>query len=359
MTTRTDRTTRSWGHSLFAVLLGITLTALSLSPARGADAPAARLRVYWVDVEGGAATLIVTPAGESVLIDTGVDGERDPGRTAATARRAGLERIDHLVVTHFDIDHHGGAAEVHKRIPIARVYDAGDEGSKPQAQFDKYAAFRKTVRYTVLKPGGAIPLKQAKGSPEIRLTCLAANSQFIEPTADHAPNPLPADAPEYKPDPSNNARSVVLLLTFGRFRLLDAADLTGRLEARLVCPRNLVGRVDVFQVNHHGLDLSNNPLLIRSIQPTVTVMNNGHLKGCGPNTRAALKATPGIRANYQVHKNLRPGADNAADELIANFEPAQTCKGNGIELDVSADSGQYTVRIPATGHERVFKTADR
>ena len=356
MATRTGSHMATCAQVLLAVSLGVTLTVLPLATTRAADAPAAGLRVYWVDVEGGAATLIVTPAGESVLIDTGVDGERDPGRIAATARRAGLTRIDHLVVTHFDIDHHGGAAEVHKRILIARVYDAGDEGSKPQAQFDKYAAFRKSVPYTILKPGQAIPLKRAEGTPEIRLTCLAANEKFIEPTPAHKPNPLPADAPEYPHDPSNNARSIVLLLELGRFRLLDAADLTGRLEARLVCPRNLVGRVDVFQVNHHGLDMSNNPVLIRSIQPAVTVMNNGHLKGCGPKTRAALKATPSIQANYQLHKNLKGGADNTADELIANVEPAQTCKGNGIELQVSADSSEYTVRIPATKHERTFKT---
>lgn len=338
------------------VVCSCLVLACWVAQALPADKPAAALKVYWVDVEGGAATLIVTPAGESVLVDTGVDGERDPGRIAAAARRAGLTRIDHLVVTHFDIDHHGGAAEVHKRIPIARVYDAGDDGSKPQAQFDKYAAFRKTVPYTVLKSGDTIPLKRADGSPEIGLTCLAANEKFIAPTPAHKPNPLPADAPDYPHDPSNNARSIALLLEFGRFRLVDSADLTGRLEARLVCPRNLVGRVDVFQVNHHGLDLSNNPVLIRSIQPTVTVMNNGHLKGCGPKTRAALKSTPSIQANYQLHKNLKAGADNTADELIANVEPERTCKGNGIELEVKSDSSEYTVRIPATRHERAFKT---
>src|SRR3954447_12180799 len=70
-----------------------------------------KLDVYWVDVEGGAATLFVTPAGESVLIDTGSAGGRDPQRIQAVAAKAGLKKLDHVVVTHFHTDHYGGLAE--------------------------------------------------------------------------------------------------------------------------------------------------------------------------------------------------------------------------------------------------------
>jgi competence protein ComEC len=316
------------------------------------------LHVYWVDVEGGAATLIVTPAGESVLVDTGVPGERDSGRIARLAKDvAGIRQIDHLVVTHFDIDHHGGAADLSKLIGIRKVYDPGNKRARPHPSYDKYLAFRKTVPYEVLRAGDAIPLRQAEGAAKVSIACLASAKEFIPPGPQHKANPIPAsEMPAYPVDNSENANSTVLLVRFGEFDFLDPADLTGRLEARLVCPVNLAGEVDVYQVDHHGLDRSNNPVLIRSIQPTVTVMNNGHRKGCEPKTRAALKATPSIRANYQLHKNLRPGADNTADELIANFEPANTCKGHHIELHVAPDGSSYTVRIPATGHERTFKT---
>lgn len=325
---------------------------------------AGRLSLYWVDVEGGAATLLVTPAGESLLVDTGMDGERDPGRIARLAREvAGIQQIDHLVVTHFDVDHHGGAAAVSKRIPIRAVYDPGDEGARPQAGHDKYVAFRKSVSYSVLKPGDAIPLRQAPGArsdaagaAKLSITCLAAARRRIAAGPQHKPNPIPpSEAPEYPADPSDNARSVVLLVRLGAFEFLDAADLTGRLELGLVCPVNLVGEVDVYQVTHHGLDLSNNPVLVRSIQPTVTVMNNGDRKGCGPKTRAALKAVASIQANYQLHKSLAPGADNTPEELIANLEPAAACKAHHVELHVAPDGSSYTVRIPATAHERSFR----
>ena len=335
-----------------AIVLGLFAAGAS----GGADNK--QLDIYWVDVEGGAATLIVTPAGESVLVDTGLDGSRDPGRIARLAKEvAGIKAIDHLVITHFDVDHHGGAAELSKRIPIRRVYDPGNRRAGPHPTYEKYLAFRKTSTYAALRPGQTIPLRQADGAARLSITCLAAAKELIRPAPEHKPNPIRASAsPDYPIDRTENAQSIVLLLRFGEFRFLDTADLTGQLERRIVCPVNRVGRVDVYQVAHHGLDRSNNPVLIRSIQPTVTVMNNGHFKGCEPKTRAALKATASIRANYQLHKNLRRGADNTADELIANFEPAKTCKANHIELHVAADGSSYKVRIPATGHQRTFQT---
>lgn len=340
---------------LCAAVLALFAGCARTAPGGTNDRP---LRIYWVDVEGGAATLIVTPAGESVLVDTGMDGGRDPDRIARLAKGpAGLKRIDHLVITHFDVDHHGGAAELSRRIPIARVYDPGGRRRGPHASYTKYLAFRKTVPYAVLKAGEAIPLRQADGAAKLSIECLAAAGKFIPPGPGHKRNPIAAsESPEYPADRSENANSIVLLMRFGRFDFLDAADLTGRLELKLVCPVNLVGEVDVYQVNHHGLDMSNNPVLVRSVRPTVTVMNNGHRKGCQPRTRKALTSTPSIRANYQLHKNLAPGADNTPDELIANHGPAETCKANHIELHVAADASSYTVRIPAANHERTFKT---
>jgi hypothetical protein len=111
----------------------------------------------------------------------------------------------------------------------------------------------------------------------------------------------------------------------------------------------------VFQVNHHGLDVSNNPVLLQSLAPTVTIMSNGTQKGCGAETFATLKGTPSVQAMYQIHRNLRNDSENnTANEYIANFEAK--CQANYIKLTVEPLGKTYTVTIPATGHRRGFQT---
>jgi beta-lactamase superfamily II metal-dependent hydrolase len=309
------------------------------------------LRIHWIDVEGGAATLVVTPAGESILFDTGMPGLRDPVRINRHCRKiAGLKKIDHLVITHFDKDHYGGAADLSQLIPIGHVYDHGVRPQDVERVGEEYLKFACEQRL-VLTPGDQIPLKQADETPELSIDILAALQRFIEPTEEHAENARPADAVDQDPDLSHNANSIVALLHFGNFDFLDAADLTWNLEERLVVPRNLVGEVDVYQTDHHGLDRSNNPTLIRSIKPKVAIMNNGHTKGCGPLTFAALKSTPSIEAIYQVHKNLRDDGseNNTTMDRIANTTPKENCTAHPILMAVAADGKSYVVEIPATG----------
>src|SRR3954470_10275181 len=104
----------------------IALTVLALAPVALAGPADGRLDLYWIDVEGGAATLIVTPAGETVLIDTGNPGRRDPDRIVkAVTEVAGLRQIDHLIVTHYHGDHFGGALTLVEQLPVLNLYDNG------------------------------------------------------------------------------------------------------------------------------------------------------------------------------------------------------------------------------------------
>jgi competence protein ComEC len=316
-----------------------------------------RLDVYWIDVEGGGATLIVTPAGESVLIDTGYPDVGPARIHKVAAGVVGLRRIDHLIVTHFHNDHYGSAVELSKLIPIVHVWDNGAPMVAPDPKeapaIEAYQAFARDKR-TVVKPGDTIPLKRAPGSAPLTLRLIGARQQVVAAPAGATPNPACANAAAQPDDPTDNAASTAWVLEFGSFRFFDGGDLTRKAEARVVCPVNLVGRVDVYQVDHHGLDLSNNPLLLRSLSPTVTVMNNGARKGTGSETIAALRAVTSIAANYQVHKNVRDGeaANNTADALIANI-PEQ-CAGGHIRMSVEPDGKRYTIEIPGTGHRRQF-----
>lgn len=340
---------------LIPAIFGL-LALLPGSPAHAGKADG-RLDIYWVDVEGGAATLLVTPAGESVLIDSGNPGFRDPDRIVkAAVHAAGVRRIDHLITTHYHRDHFGGAATLATLLPIGAVYDNGTFEGMPDDPGKEYLEFRCDKR-VVLQPGDILPLQQTASGPPLRLRCLGARQQFAQPPANAASNEQICAGHRPKDrDGSDNANSIVLLLDFGPFRFFDAADLTWNQEQRLVCPHNLVGEVDVYQVTHHGLDASNNPVVLQSLRPRVAIMNNGPTKGCMPEVFANLKETKSLEAIYQLHKNVRPdgAVNNVADEYIANLEAE--CQGHYIQLSVAAQGTDYTVRIPARGHERTFAT---
>lgn len=348
----------------------ILLTFMAASLLR-ADEKTKTLDVYWVDSEGGGSTLIVTPAGESVLIDTGNPGGRDPSRIVAAAQAAGRTKIDHVIITHYHIDHFGGAAEVAQQMPFGTIYQRAiperDPDGRAQSAFPlQIKPYREIAAPRVrLGPGAVIPLKAGgRGAPRLELRCLATDQQLVEPTAAQRKqkNPLTGSAAPKPADTSDNANSAVFLLSFGPFRFFDGGDLTWNVEEKLVTPHNLAGVVDVYQTNHHGLEVSNNPILVQSLEPTVVVMNNGPRKGGQPGTFAAIKSTKSVQATYQVHKSFNvPAAENAADEFIANFEDlrgpaAAKCGANLIKMSVAPDGKSYTLSIPSSGHSRTYRT---
>jgi competence protein ComEC len=351
----------------FLQCFGLLLSGWMILPGANAGLDNHALDIYWNDVEGGGATLIVTPAGESILIDAGNPGGRDSARIFKTATEmAGLKKIDYLFTTHFHRDHYGGAAELAALIPIGHVYNNGIPDSDPDqpprdndtnwlATIKPYRDFKADAR-SIIQPSEIIPLKQADGTPKLTLRCFAAKQKFAAPPAGAGINPLADQNVQHPFDTSDNKNSIGVILDFGPFRFFDGGDLTWNLEGQLVCPTNRVGQVDVYQVDHHGLDLSSNPVLVHSLAPTISVMNNGVRKGTAKSTIEALNSSPGIQAMYQMHKNLRPNdpEDNTTDDLIANLE--EKCNGNIIKLEVWPSGKFYTITIPATGYTRTFTT---
>jgi competence protein ComEC len=309
-----------------------------------------KLDVIWSDVEGGAATLIVTPRGESVLIDSGNPGGRDPERIHKAAREVGLKKIDHLIVTHFHMDHFGGAAELAQMIPIGTVWDNGIPATDPDGRPSNTSfvlaikPYRemKAEKRELIKPGTELPLQQRDGGPKLSVRCIAAKQQFIERA--EAKETDCAGATEKAKDTSDNANSVVMLIELGNFQMFVGGDLTWNVEKNLVCPKNLVGEVDVYQVTHHGLDQSNNPLVVRALKPTVAVMSNGITKGCEAGTFGTLNGTESIQAIYQIHRNERQDRQNNTEmEFIAN--PDRLCEAIPIKMSVTPDAASYTVNI--------------
>ena len=339
------------------------LLALTFLPAWGrADEKSAKgLDIHFVDTEGGAATLLVTPAGESVLIDCGNPGGRDADRIHRTARAAGLEAIDHLVITHWHVDHYGGVARLSELMPIHHFYDHGipDKLMEDPQNFPLLIqAYKKASKgqSKTLRPGDLLELKQTPGSPALRLYCLCGSAEVVPDKPGAPENTVARSHRPQAEDKTDNARSLGFLLSYGDFRFLDLGDLTWNIEYKLVHPSDKIGLVDVYQSTHHGLDISNNPVVINTVRPRVAVFNNGPRKGGLPSVVATLRRSPDIQAIYQMHRNLLAGAqENTEPENIANVED-KNCEGAGIRLSAAPDSKSYTVTVGSHGKPRRFET---
>jgi beta-lactamase superfamily II metal-dependent hydrolase len=338
--------TESKAGVLKRLLLLAATTALALGIAHDVVRTQDRqtLDIYFIDVEGGQATLLVSPSGESFLVDTGNPGERDADRVADVARRAGVKRIDNLMVTHYDGDHHGGAKDLSARLPIQTFIDHGprviDPAQKITPQFQAYvertdqayAEAREKGQHLVVEPGDKIPFAG------VDIQVVAGGRAAIK-------NPLPgagadnALCRDYKPqenDPSENSFSLGVVIAYGRFRMLDLGDLTWNKEHDLVCPQNLLGVVDVYLTTHHGLNLSGPPALVHAVRPRVVIMNNAARKGGSGETWTTIKSSPALEDVWQLHYSVPregnrnfhesqpPGGRdlNAAQQFIANIEEA-------------------------------------
>jgi hypothetical protein len=338
----------------------LVLVAICGSQAARGDQPSRPLTITLVDTEGGAATLIVTPAGESILIDCGSPGSRDADRIHQAARQEGLTAIDHLVITHWHSDHYGGVARLSQLLPIRNYYDRGIPSMLAEDPLNfpiLIQAYKAACpgKSRALKPGDELPLKQKPGGPTLHLVCLCGNGEVIGEKPGARENPIAREHVPQPEDKSDNARSLGFLLSYGGFRFLDLGDLTWNVESKLVTPSDRIGAVDVYQSTHHGLEISNNPVVIKTVRPRVAIFNNGARKGGHPSVIGTLRRLPDLQAIYQIHRNVTVGAqENTEPENIAN--PSEECHGEAIKLTVEPDAHAYTVTVGGTGKTRRFDT---
>lgn len=341
-----------WVWSLVIAL--VVGSAVSAGEKRG-------LEIYFIDTEGGAATLIVSPGGESALIDCGNPGARDGDRIFhAASKLAGVKAIDHLFITHWHLDHYGAVGRLAQQMPIKNFYDRGipaelaDDPKNFPLMIQAYRAAGGN-KSKALKPGDSISLKGDGKGPEVKLLCLCANEETIPDKPSAPENPIAKEHVDKDKDPSDNAKSLGFLLSFGDFRFLALGDLTWNIEKKLVAPTNKIGLVDVYLTTHHGLDISNNPVVIKSVRPRVAIFNNGPRKGAAPSVTGALRRVPDVKAIYQLHRNVTVGAqENTDPEFIAN--PDEKCQGESIKLSVAADGKKYSVSVGSKGKTHEYET---
>jgi competence protein ComEC len=339
--------------------------ALALLASHPAAAQRRTLDIYFIDVEGGQSTLVVTPGGQTLLIDTGFPGDgtfaslpgdphqaRDANRILAAARAAGVKRIDYLLITHFHADHDGAVPELAQLIPIRTFVDHEPPGPEAervagtQAAFERYARVRAKGKHLLLKPGGVIPL------PGVETIVVSAGGETIQKPLAGAggANPACGSAAPAAQEPTENPRSTGVRLRFGRFTFLDVGDLSGAPLFALACPNNLIGPTDAYLVAHHGGPDAAVPATFAAFAPRVAILNNGKVKGGSPEVLVALHEVSGLEDAWQLHRSLPPGPRYFTDDHIANLDESTA---HWLKLSAKAD-GSFTITNGRTGAAKAY-----
>lgn len=336
-----------------------TLKMLLLATAFTVLVPGApkTLDVYTIDVEGGKAVLVVSPSGQSMLIDVGwaksANREASTDLLVASAKAAGLKQIDYLVITHYDGDHMGDVPGLVAKFPVRHLVDHGPattDGKNIQVRYKAYAELFRDIKHIVVKPGDRIPIKG------VDVQVLTSAGQSITTPLKGAHRAVAscetAKQPPAIPEDAEDDASVGLLFTFGKFRMIDLADLEAHNSFDLACPKNLIGNVDVYNVNVHGQFKGMTPVLLDALQPRVAIMANGARKGGDPATWPILRDAVGLEDIWQSHFSVASGKDrNPPNDFIANIEAE--CGKQPIKLSARQD-GSFTVTNVRNGFSKSY-----
>jgi beta-lactamase superfamily II metal-dependent hydrolase len=340
----------------------ISKTAVFVLLMVSALSAAKTLDMYVIDVEGGKSLLLVSPSGQSMVIDAG--GGREANRIVEACKALGVKKIDYMVVSHYDGDHVGGVPALAERVPIVTFVDHGANVQLNDSGYlknvDAYMALAAKAKRLVVKAGDRIPIKGFDA-----LVVMAAGKAITEPLKGAGqPNPACDTTPRKvwglddrgildNHDTNENSQAITLLIAYGKFRMLDPADLTWNKDRELMCPVNRVGAVDLYMTANHGMDNANSPIMVHALRPRVVIADNGASKGASAEVFQTVESSPGLEDYWQMHYLIAGGEKaNVAPDYIANIVGSPD--GKWIKVSAEGD-GSFTVTNARNNFTKTYK----
>lgn len=363
-------------YRTIAALAALSMLVASASAAKSSSKD---LRIIAIDVEGGAAVLFLTPEGKSLLIDTGwppgIGGPRPaPGsppppampssadRIAAAAASLGVTKIDYLLMTHYHVDHVGGVESLLAKLPAGVFIDHGPNREEPPANasparlsfapatlYPRWAAAYKGHEHITAQVGQKLDI----GSMHLQFVSSDGHLPDAPLPGAGQSNPFCSGVPQLdRLGGEENVHSVGTLITFGAVRILDLGDLTWNKEIELLCPVNKIGKVDVYFVTGHGMNLSSSPPTA-ALEPLVAIMQNGPTKGGDEAVINTVNSYHGLEGFWRIHYSVRYPDLNGDPDYIANLNGVPD-QGHSIKLDITR-TGSITVTNTRNDFSKKYK----
>lgn len=228
---------------MYKKIILVLIVAISLCSCKNQSN---NLEVHSIDVGQGDSSLIISPSGQTMLVDA---GEEEYSRNVIRhLKRSHIRHLDYIICTHFDSDHIGGVDKVIEEFDVSRVCLPPDRGKQKDLIEVINICKRKNIRVSPLKSRDRVKL-----GDDTKITILSPSSK--------------------KDDTNEN--SIVFLMQYKNQYMMFTGDASSNIEGEILASYRLP-HICLLKLGHHGSKTSTSEELLNATKPNIGLVSCGY-----------------------------------------------------------------------------------